>query len=57
MNRPVDVVFPEAKADRDNGICPMCKEKIGEFQDELSEKEFQISGMCQRCQDEVFLDE
>lgn len=24
------------------------------FRDELSRKEFDISGMCQRCQDEVF---
>lgn len=25
-----------------------------EFRDELSRKEYQISGLCQNCQDEVF---
>ena len=28
-----------------------------EFKDELSRKEFGISGMCQQCQDETFKDE
>jgi hypothetical protein len=32
----------------------MCANPIGEFRDELSVKEFKISGMCQSCQDEVF---
>lgn len=26
----------------------------GEFRDELSRKEYSISGLCQKCQDEVF---
>jgi len=37
-----------------NGLCPICKQQIGEFRDELSRKEFQISGMCQMCQDSFF---
>ena len=38
------------------GKCPFCKQKIvkGSFRDALSEKEFQISGLCQKCQDETF---
>ena len=38
-------------------ICPMCKAKIDtetEFKNEISKREFKISGMCQKCQDSVF---
>ena len=36
--------------------CPLCKKDINQndFKDELSKKEFTISGMCQKCQDEIF---
>ena len=34
--------------------CPLCSSEITEFRDELSRKEFYISGMCQKCQDETF---
>ena len=36
--------------------CPLCGEKINfdDFKDELSLKEFTISGMCQKCQDSFF---
>jgi hypothetical protein len=38
------------------GKCPFCGQVIvkGSFRDALSEKEFQISGLCQKCQDETF---
>ena len=38
------------------GDCMTCNnERIDEnFRDELSEKEYSISGMCQECQDNVF---
>ena len=38
------------------GKCPMCNKVINpsEFKDELSRKEFKISGMCQKCQDDIF---
>jgi hypothetical protein len=34
----------------------LCKRKVNkdEFRDELSRKEFEISGLCQLCQDEIF---
>jgi DNA-directed RNA polymerase subunit RPC12/RpoP len=35
-------------------ICVSCGKTIGPFRDELSEKEFSISGFCQECQDKVF---
>lgn len=34
--------------------CTTCDRPIGEFTDDLSLKEYKISGMCQRCQDEFF---
>jgi hypothetical protein len=39
-----------------NNICPCCNAPVNqdEFKDELSKKEFKISGLCQKCQDEVF---
>tara|TARA_R110002153_G_scaffold200886_2_gene354204 strand:+ start:354 stop:611 length:258 start_codon:yes stop_codon:yes gene_type:complete len=36
--------------------CTTCKGDASTFTDELSEKEFTISGMCQTCQDEIFTD-
>jgi hypothetical protein len=37
--------------------CVDCKAEITRFKDRLSEKEFAISGLCQKCQDEVFNEE
>lgn len=37
-----------------DGICVMCGNPAKEFRDELSKREFQISAMCQDCQDVVF---
>lgn len=37
------------------GICTWCKKAIDKpFRDELSKKEYQISGFCQSCQDKTF---
>lgn len=38
------------------GKCPLCGCKVcsNDFKDELSKKEFAISGMCQKCQDKIF---
>ena len=40
----------------EQGDCPFsgCKVNKDEFRDELSRKEFEISGLCQACQDDVF---
>lgn len=35
-------------------MCVFCKQEATEFKDELSRREFGISGICQVCQDEVF---
>ena len=34
--------------------CVKCGEAAASFKDELSKKEFGISGFCQTCQDEIF---
>ena len=40
----------------ESGKCPLCRDFIdpSSFKDELSKKEFTISGMCQQCQDVCF---
>lgn len=34
--------------------CTWCEKENVEFKDKLSEAEYQISGLCQTCQDETF---
>jgi uncharacterized CHY-type Zn-finger protein len=36
--------------------CVTCGKPANEFRDELSRKEYGISGMCQDCQDIVFVE-
>jgi len=40
----------------ERGECPFCDKPVraDDFRDELSQKEFKISGLCQSCQDEIF---
>jgi len=43
----------------EQGLCPFCgtdKTKKEDFRDPQSFKEFEISGLCQKCQDETFAD-
>ena len=46
----------DRKASVKNKVCVFCKEDvaINSFKDELSFREFHISGMCQTCQDSTF---
>lgn len=36
--------------------CPFCNKEIvlTEFRNDISRKEYKISGLCQGCQDEIF---
>lgn len=54
----LNMVFERFKQ-RGNGCCPFCGLSIENmiFADELSVKEFMVSGLCQVCQDKVFVDE
>jgi endogenous inhibitor of DNA gyrase (YacG/DUF329 family) len=55
MNRDIiGKIFPDMLEEINKGNCPTCGEEVGLFKDNLSEREFAISGMCQRCQDKVF---
>jgi hypothetical protein len=47
--RTGDVYVPEKEC-----TCISCEKKIESFRDQLSIREFIISGICQHCQDEVF---
>jgi len=38
----------------DAKICTWCKREVLGFKDDLSVKEYNISGFCQKCQDETF---
>lgn len=46
---------PEVAAVEDK-ICPLCGADIKDvvFRDELSKQEYKISGLCQKCQDDIF---
>lgn len=50
----IESVFPGTKEAIDMNQCPICKKPITAFRNELSIKEYGISGMCQECQDKVF---
>lgn len=42
--------------EKEEKYCPFCNKKIdiSEFTDNESLKEFKISGLCQKCQDDFF---
>jgi len=58
MNKKLmkEVGFSEEMKLVEEKKCPFCKTNIDKtkFRDELSLKEFEISGLCQKCQDKMF---
>ena len=57
MTNPKEIInniFPEVAGRIENKVCPMCGKPISKFKNELSEREYKISGMCQICQDDFF---
>ena len=38
------------------GICVSCAEDASSFHSEIAKREYKISGLCERCQDEIFND-
>lgn len=53
-NKPASYIYPQAVEDTEAGNCPICKAVIHpnkEFRDELSRREYEICGLCQKCQD------
>ena len=56
LSKPIFALMPHLADRIINGCCTFCDEFIesDEFDNELSAKEYSISGMCQSCQDETF---
>jgi hypothetical protein len=55
MNKNImNAVMPEALNQIKQGNCPICKNPTNKFRDDLSKREFKISGLCQTCQDKTF---
>lgn len=58
--RPADILFPDARRQDavTIGFCVLppfgCGKPVTAFDDALSAREFQISGLCQTCQDSIF---
>lgn len=50
----VEQIFPGSTKLMSQGKCPTCSKPIEKFRNQISQREFQISGMCQKCQDSVF---
>ena len=49
--------FGKTKTDAEaEGVCVFCHKPINmeDFKDDLSRKEYEISGICQKCQDDTF---
>jgi hypothetical protein len=38
----------------EGNVCTFCKNPAIYFRNEISEKEYSISGLCQKCQDDTF---
>lgn len=53
----IEDLFPGTSNKIKNKVCPACDNPVGEFKDDLSIREYLISGMCQACQDDVFREE
>lgn len=54
MRFSIESLFPGTLKAIESKQCPVCKSPIGDFRDALSRKEYEISGMCQKCQDDFF---
>jgi hypothetical protein len=54
MKRAIEDLFPGTMRRIEEKKCPICAQPIKGFKSELSRREYEISGMCQACQDEVF---
>ncbi len=53
--KPIDILtLGEFSRRKSQGLCTTCIGPAILFRDELSHREHEISGMCQKCQDSVF---
>lgn len=55
MNNALENIFNNNRIESIEGdICVRCHKPAIEFTDEISKREFAISGLCQKCQDFIF---
>jgi len=56
LDKPVFLLCPQSRRCVERNLCPSCCYDIieSDFRDEISKKEYSISGFCQMCQDAVF---
>ena len=54
LGKPIFAMMPDLADRVINGVCTFCAVPLTEFRDEISKKEYSISGMCQTCQDKAF---
>jgi hypothetical protein len=56
LKEAINHIFFGSQDAINNDKCPICNEDIKEFRDSISKEEYELSGMCQDCQDLVFSD-
>ena len=59
LDETLKMINPDTKGRRGSisaNVCSMCSAPAVEFKDELSKREYTISGACQKCQDVLFMD-
>ena len=54
LSKPVFSINPEWADRVIRSQCVTCVKPVGEFKNDISRKEYGISGMCQQCQDDTF---
>ena len=56
IKQAIEAIFPGTMQSIRECRCPMCRHDIvmSEFVDPLSVREYEISGLCQKCQNEFF---
>lgn len=54
MRRAIEKLLPGTLQAIEEHKCPVCKGPAEEFRNAVSKREYEVSGMCQKCQDSVF---
>ena len=54
LNKPIFRFYKREKELIQRNKCPRCEAPITGFKDQISETEYSISGLCQKCQDKTF---
>lgn len=49
-----DIIGTSRRKSITSNICTFCKKPATHFRNAISEKEYTISGFCQKCQDDTF---